>query len=97
MSTKQTEVSMPPETANGNEVCPDCGKPLRVMIGRSLLTLFRRRYWLVCEGALRRTMGRRIGACLNHWWLVRGVVKSMPGSGQVLLWELQPSTRLQAC
>ena len=40
------------------------------------------------DAPLRRTMGRRIGACLNHWRRVRGVVKSMPGPGQVLLWEL---------
>ena len=44
--------------------------------------------------ALRRTMGRRIGACLNHWRRVRHVVKSMPGPGQVLLWEIveQPTS-----
>ena len=38
--------------------------------------------------ALKRTMSKRIGACLNHWRRVRGVVKSMPGPGQVNLWEL---------
>jgi len=38
--------------------------------------------------ALRRTMGKRIGACLNHWRRVRHVVKSIPGPGQVNLWEL---------
>jgi hypothetical protein len=38
--------------------------------------------------ALRRVMGRRIGACLNHWRRVRGILKSIPGPGQTLLWEL---------
>ena len=37
---------------------------------------------------LKQTMGRRVGACLNHWRRVRGVVKSMPGPGQVNLWEV---------
>jgi hypothetical protein len=37
---------------------------------------------------LKRTMSRRVGACLNHWRRIRGVVRSMPGPGQVLLWEV---------
>ena len=41
---------MPLEVANENKLCPVCGKPLQVLIGRSLRTLFFRRYWLVCEG-----------------------------------------------
>ena len=38
--------------------------------------------------ALKRKMGQRVGACLNHWRRVRGVVRSMPGPGMVNLWEL---------
>lgn len=38
--------------------------------------------------ALRRTMGKRIGACLNHWRRVRGVVESLRGPGQVNLWQI---------
>jgi hypothetical protein len=37
---------------------------------------------------LRRTMTHRVGACLRHWKRERGVIRSMPGPGQVLLWEL---------
>lgn len=37
---------------------------------------------------LRLTMSHRVGACLSHWKRVRGVIRSMPGPGQVLLWEL---------
>ncbi len=37
---------------------------------------------------LSRTMRQRVGACMNHWKRVRGVVRSIPGPGQVLLWEL---------
>lgn len=33
--------------------CPYCGKPLALKQGRSILTLFRIRDWLVCEGAPR--------------------------------------------
>ncbi len=33
-------------------------------------------------------MSRRVKAYLNHWKRVRGVFRSMPGRGQVLLWEL---------
>lgn len=40
------------------------------------------------DAPLRRTMGRRVGACLNHWRRVRGAVKSIPGPGQVLNWEI---------
>jgi hypothetical protein len=51
----------------------------RVMKGRGLD---------VNDVALKRTMGRRVGACLNHWRRVRGVVKSIPGPGMVNLWEV---------
>jgi hypothetical protein len=37
---------------------------------------------------LRRTMTHRVGACLRHWKRERGVIRSMPGPAQVLLWEL---------
>jgi hypothetical protein len=37
---------------------------------------------------LHKTMQQRVGACLNHWKRVRGVIRSLPGPGQVLLWEL---------
>jgi len=42
----------------------------------------------VTDAALKRVMSRRVGACLNHWQRVRHVVKSMPGPGQTLLWQL---------
>ena len=42
----------------------------------------------VSDASLKRTMSRRVGACLNHWRRVRGIVKSMPGPGQQLLWEI---------
>lgn len=51
----------------------------RVMKGRGLD---------VTDAALKRVMSRRVGACLNHWQRVRHVVKSMPGPGQTLLWQL---------
>lgn len=38
---------------------------------------------------LKRTMGRRVGASLNHWKRVRGLVTSMPGPGQVNMWEIK--------
>lgn len=31
--------------------CPRCGKPLMLVSGRSLMTLFRRCLWLLCQGA----------------------------------------------
>ena len=40
------------------------------------------------DARLCRTMGQRVGASLNHWKRERGVIQSMPGPGQVLLWEL---------
>jgi hypothetical protein len=40
------------------------------------------------DAKLRRTMGQRDGAYLGHWKRERGVIRSMPGPGQVLLWEL---------
>jgi hypothetical protein len=35
-----------------------------------------------------RVMGQRVGACLGHWKRERGVIRSMSGPGQVLLWEV---------
>jgi len=35
----------------------------------------------------RRTIHQRVGACLNHW-MHRGVLKSSPGPGQMLNWEV---------
>ena len=37
--------------------------------------------------ALYRTMSKRVGACLRHWEKKRGAIRSMPGMGQVRLWE----------
>lgn len=38
---------------------------------------------------LKRTMGRRIGASLNHWRRVRGALESLRGPGQVLYWQIK--------
>jgi hypothetical protein len=38
---------------------------------------------------LKRTMGRRIGASLNHWRRVRGALESLKGPGQVLYWQIK--------
>jgi len=35
----------------------------------------------------RRTIHQRVGACLNHW-KNRSVLKSTPGPGQMLNWEI---------
>jgi hypothetical protein len=35
------------------------------------------------DARLRVTMRRRVGSCLNHWKRVRGVIRSIPGPGQV--------------
>jgi len=35
-----------------------------------------------------RTMSKRVGACLRHWEAVRGAIRSMPGPGQVKMWEV---------
>jgi hypothetical protein len=35
----------------------------------------------------RRTMQQRVGACLKHW-ANRGTLKSSPGPGQLLNWEV---------
>jgi ssDNA-binding Zn-finger/Zn-ribbon topoisomerase 1 len=40
-------------SARRGDLCPDCGKPLRVMLGRSSLTFFRERDLFICEGAPR--------------------------------------------
>ena len=37
------------------------------------------------DSKLCRTMSQRQGACLNHWKRERGVIRSMPGPGQMLL------------
>ena len=39
---------------------------------------------------LKRTIGRRVGAALNHWRRVRGALESMMGPGQVLYWQIKP-------
>lgn len=41
------------------------------------------------DAKLHQTMQRRVGASLNHWRRVRGVLESMPGSGQVLYWQIK--------
>jgi hypothetical protein len=38
--------------------------------------------------ALCRLMAKRVGACLRHWENQRGAIRSMPGPGQVKMWEL---------
>lgn len=40
------------------------------------------------DKALCRTMMRRTNANLKHWAKRRGLIRSMPGIGQQLLWEL---------
>ncbi|HEU0162154.1 MAG TPA: hypothetical protein VFQ69_07110 [Rhizomicrobium sp.] len=40
------------------------------------------------DKALCRTMMRRTNANLKHWAKRRGLIRSMPGPGQQLLWEL---------
>jgi len=69
------------------EALRDAGRPLstseltdRVMRGRGLN---------MDDAKLRQTMGKRVGASLNHWRRVRGVLESMPGSGQVLYWQIK--------
>jgi hypothetical protein len=39
------------------------------------------------DKALCRTMMRRTNANLKHWAKKRGLIRSMPGPGQQLLWE----------
>ena len=41
------------------------------------------------DARLRQTMGKRVGASLNHWRRVRGVLESLPGPGQVLYWQIK--------
>lgn len=41
------------------------------------------------DARLRQTMGRRIGASLNHWRRVRGALESLKGPGQVLYWQIK--------
>jgi hypothetical protein len=40
------------------------------------------------DRALCRTMMRRTNANLKHWAKKRGLIRSMPGVGQQLLWEI---------
>lgn len=40
------------------------------------------------DKALCRTMMRRTNANLKHWSKRRGLIRSMPGPGQQLLWEI---------
>lgn len=40
------------------------------------------------DKALCRTMMRRTNANLKHWAKRRGLIRSMPGPGQQLIWEL---------
>jgi hypothetical protein len=40
------------------------------------------------DKALCRTMMRRTNANLKHWKAKRGLIRSMPGVGQQLLWEM---------
>lgn len=40
------------------------------------------------DKALCRTMMRRTNANLKHWAKKRGLIRSMPGPGQQLLWEV---------
>jgi hypothetical protein len=39
------------------------------------------------DKALCRVMMRRTNANLKHWAKKRGLIRSMPGPGQQLLWE----------
>jgi hypothetical protein len=40
------------------------------------------------DRALCRMMMRRTNANLKHWYRKRGLIRSMPGPGQQLLWEV---------
>jgi len=48
----------------------------------------------VKDSRLHRLIQNRVGACCNHWKRVRGVLKSMPGPGGVLIWEILPDRPL---
>jgi hypothetical protein len=50
----------------------------------------------VKDARLHRLIQARVGACCNHWKRVRGVLKSIPGPGGVLLWEVVPDRPLLA-
>jgi hypothetical protein len=50
--------------------------------------LMNRRGLSVDDLRLRRTMLQRVGAMLNHWKRAKRVVKSSPGPGQMLMWEI---------
>jgi hypothetical protein len=50
--------------------------------------LMKRRGLSVDDLRLRRTMLQRVGAMLNHWKRVKRFLKSPPGTGQMLMWEI---------
>jgi hypothetical protein len=61
----------------------------RPMTCRELTEILMRERGLPIEDKkLMRTMTGRVGSMLNHWRRVRGVLKSSPGEGQTLLWEI---------
>lgn len=43
----------------------------------------------VQDARLHRLMQQRVGASLRHWQKIRGVLKSMPGKGGTLIWEIK--------
>jgi hypothetical protein len=43
----------------------------------------------VSDYRLHRLMQQRVGASLRHWHRVRGVLKSTPGKGGTLIWEIK--------
>jgi hypothetical protein len=45
------------------------------------------------DKALCRVMMRRTNANLKHWQRKRGLIRSMPGPGQQLLWEIAGNER----
>lgn len=45
------------------------------------------------DAKLRQTMGKRVGASLNHWRRVRGALESIQGPGQVLYWQIKRAER----
>lgn len=54
-------------------------------------TLMRARGLPVGDKRLRRTMLGRVGSSLNSLRRKKGIVSSMPGEGQMLLWRLERS------
>lgn len=41
------------------------------------------------DSKLKRTISRRVGACLAHWRRERGVLESIRATGQVLYWRIK--------